>query len=101
MFGVAEDLPGHRAEGTVRLLVSKHGTALPDEGPALAAMGDRAHGRWGHGRNRRSGRCHLPTPRGWACTPWADFLRSQADALLACDFLETVTPSGRGCTCSR
>ena len=25
---------------------------------------------------------------------WADFLRSQADALLACDFLETVTLSG-------
>jgi putative transposase len=29
-----------------------------------------------------------------ACTTWADFLRSQADALLACDFLETVTLSG-------
>jgi putative transposase len=26
-----------------------------------------------------------------ACSTWADFLRSQADALLACDFLETVT----------
>ncbi|MEV0136786.1 integrase core domain-containing protein, partial [Dactylosporangium sp. NPDC050688] len=25
---------------------------------------------------------------------WADFLRSQADALLACDFLETVTLTG-------
>ena len=25
---------------------------------------------------------------------WADFLRSQADALLTCDFLETVTLSG-------
>lgn len=25
---------------------------------------------------------------------WTDFLRSQADALLACDFLETVTLSG-------
>src|SRR5260221_7332200 len=25
---------------------------------------------------------------------WADFLRSQADALLACDFLETVTVTG-------
>jgi putative transposase len=34
-------------------------------------------------------------------TTWADFLRSQAEALLACDFFETVTLSGRGCTCSR
>ncbi|WP_443073288.1 hypothetical protein [Streptomyces sp. NBC_01451] len=25
---------------------------------------------------------------------WADFLRSQADALLACDFFETVALSG-------
>ncbi|MFI7455364.1 integrase core domain-containing protein [Nonomuraea sp. NPDC049714] len=30
-----------------------------------------------------------------ASTTWADFLRSQADALLACDFLETVTLSGQ------
>jgi putative transposase len=29
-----------------------------------------------------------------ACSTWADFLRSQADALLACDFLETVTLIG-------
>jgi putative transposase len=29
-----------------------------------------------------------------ACSTWAGFLRSQADALLACDFLETVTLSG-------
>ncbi|HEY2763203.1 MAG TPA: helix-turn-helix domain-containing protein [Pseudonocardiaceae bacterium] len=29
-----------------------------------------------------------------AASTWADFLRSQADALLACDFLETVTLSG-------
>jgi putative transposase len=29
-----------------------------------------------------------------SCSTWADFLRSQADALLACDFLETVTVSG-------
>jgi transposase InsO family protein len=28
------------------------------------------------------------------CSSWADFLRSQADALLACDFLETVTLTG-------
>ncbi|MCX4672371.1 hypothetical protein OG453_37900 [Streptomyces sp. NBC_01381] len=26
-----------------------------------------------------------------AATTWADFLHSQADALLACDFIETVT----------
>jgi transposase InsO family protein len=29
-----------------------------------------------------------------ASSTWADFLRSQADGLLACDFLETVTLSG-------
>ncbi|WP_329375549.1 integrase core domain-containing protein [Streptomyces sp. NBC_01483] len=29
-----------------------------------------------------------------ATSTWADFLRSQADALLACDFLETITLSG-------
>jgi putative transposase len=34
-----------------------------------------------------------PTPER-ASSTWADFLRSQADALLACDFLETVTLSG-------
>jgi putative transposase len=27
-------------------------------------------------------------------TTWASFLRSQADALLACDFFETVTLGG-------
>ncbi|MEU1631130.1 integrase, partial [Streptomyces sp. NPDC020096] len=30
-----------------------------------------------------------------AATTWADFLHSQADALLACDFIETVTPTGQ------
>ncbi|MEV0523964.1 integrase core domain-containing protein [Streptomyces sp. NPDC050439] len=30
-----------------------------------------------------------------AATTWADFLRSQADALLACDFIETITLTGR------
>ncbi|WP_329079829.1 integrase core domain-containing protein [Streptosporangium sp. NBC_01469] len=30
-----------------------------------------------------------------ASTTWADFLRSQAGALLACDFFETVTPNGQ------
>ncbi len=34
-----------------------------------------------------------PAPERTSST-WADFLRSQADALLACDFLETVTLSG-------
>jgi putative transposase len=34
-----------------------------------------------------------PVP-GRASSTWADFLRSQADTLLACDFLETVTLSG-------
>jgi putative transposase len=34
-----------------------------------------------------------PSPQRNSST-WADFLRSQADALLACDFLETVTLSG-------
>jgi transposase len=34
-----------------------------------------------------------PTPER-ASSTWADFLRSQADALLACDFLETVTLTG-------
>jgi putative transposase len=34
-----------------------------------------------------------PVPQR-ASSTWADFLRSQADALLACDFLETVTLSG-------
>ena len=34
-----------------------------------------------------------PAPERASCT-WADFLHSQADALLACDFLETITVSG-------
>jgi len=34
-----------------------------------------------------------PAPRR-ASTTWASFLRSQADALLACDFFETVTLGG-------
>jgi transposase len=29
-----------------------------------------------------------------ACSTWADFLRSQADALLACDFFKAVTVTG-------
>lgn len=34
-----------------------------------------------------------PVPQR-ACSTWAEFLRSQAHALLVCDFLETVTLSG-------
>lgn len=34
-----------------------------------------------------------PAPERSSST-WADFLRAQADALLACDFLETVTLTG-------
>jgi transposase len=34
-----------------------------------------------------------PAPERTSST-WADFLRSQADVLLACDFFETVTLSG-------
>ncbi|MDJ0345645.1 integrase core domain-containing protein [Streptomyces sp. H10-C2] len=35
-----------------------------------------------------------PAPQR-STTTWADFLRSQADALLACDFIETVTLTGQ------
>jgi hypothetical protein len=35
-----------------------------------------------------------PAPQ-WASITWADFLRSQADALLACDFIETITLNGQ------
>jgi putative transposase len=35
-----------------------------------------------------------PAPQR-ASTTWAEFLRSQADALLACDFIETVTLNGQ------
>jgi putative transposase len=39
-----------------------------------------------------------PAP-GRASTTWASLLRSQADALLACDFFETVTLGGTACSC--
>jgi putative transposase len=41
-----------------------------------------------------------PAPERTTAT-WADFLRSQADALLACDFFETVTLPAAACTCWR
>lgn len=41
-----------------------------------------------------------PVPQR-ASSTWADFLCSQAGALLACGFFETVILSGPGCTCSR
>ena len=41
-----------------------------------------------------------PAP-GRAQTTWATFLRSQAEALLACDFFETRTLSGRACMSSQ
>ena len=34
-------------------------------------------------------------------TTWAGFLRSQAEALLACDFSRRSPCPGRGCTCSQ
>ena len=35
-----------------------------------------------------------PAPQRSSMT-WADFLRSQAETLLACDFIETVTLTGQ------
>ncbi len=35
-----------------------------------------------------------PAPNRSAAT-WADFLRSQADALLSCDFIDTITLTGQ------
>jgi hypothetical protein len=43
-------------------------------------------------RDQRRGWDH-PAPERSSAT-WADFLRSQAELLLACDFFETVTLSG-------
>ncbi|MFI6909622.1 hypothetical protein ACIBKY_50760 [Nonomuraea sp. NPDC050394] len=37
----------------------------------------------------------IDPPPERASTTWADFLRSQADALLACDVMETITLSGQ------
>jgi putative transposase len=52
-----------------------------DKGRRLHRLGDPARGR------------DQPAPERSSAT-WADFLRSQAEALLACDFFETVTLSG-------
>lgn len=49
-------------------------------------------GCWG-GRTRYFAGTAIPSPAR-ASSTWAAFLRSQADALLACDFFETVTLSG-------
>jgi putative transposase len=35
-----------------------------------------------------------------ASSTWADFLRSQAQGFLACDFIETFTLAGTRCTSS-
>jgi putative transposase len=35
-----------------------------------------------------------PAPQR-SSTTWADFLRSQAETLLACDFIETITLTGQ------
>ncbi|MFI6393206.1 hypothetical protein [Nonomuraea sp. NPDC050540] len=40
-------------------------------------------------------RCRYWPTKSRASTTWADFLRSQADDLLAADFIETVTLSGQ------
>lgn len=46
-----------------------------------------------HGVKDVEGSRDNPAPER-ACSTWTDFLRSQAQALLACDFLETVTLTG-------
>jgi hypothetical protein len=63
---------------------------------------------WPTGSSRRC--CPRPPPGGReagihpapdrAATTWADFLRSQAEVLLAADFIETVTLTGARCTSS-
>jgi hypothetical protein len=54
-------------------------------------------GRWGRGWHRRAEILKEvgidPAPER-TCSTWTAFLRSQADALLACDFLETITLNG-------
>jgi hypothetical protein len=69
---------------TTRSGTRRRGVALGFEQPGvfdLHGVGDP------QGHRDRPG---TPTRSG----TWASFLRSQADALLACDFLETVTLTG-------
>lgn len=49
---------------------------------------------WGWSGNSARRGCGSLRATGRPCRTWADFPRSQADALPACDFQETVTLSG-------
>jgi putative transposase len=72
-------------EGERQLGVSqdaRRATHARDQSCAVDRLGNPARG-W-----------HRPAPDRDATT-WTDFLRSQADALLAADFIETVTPDRR------
>ena len=93
--------PGSGARaGRARALYPRPGVAA---GPRESRLGvspgaRRAAGAWDKGRRfHRLGKLHEagidPAPER-SSTTWADFLRSQAGALLACDFFETVTLSG-------
>ncbi|GAA3810338.1 hypothetical protein GCM10022206_56160 [Streptomyces chiangmaiensis] len=85
-----------RTVHSIRVLVLR----LARENPTLglqegawrtACAGDQG-GRF-HGVGDLEGRGIDPAP-GRSSSTWADFLRSQAEALLACDFFETVTLTG-------
>jgi transposase InsO family protein len=89
--------PGRpRTVRSIRVLVLRLVRENPGWGVSPGAR--RAAGAWGKGRrfhrlgNPARGRDRPGTER--SSTTWADFLRSQAGALLACDFFETVTLSG-------
>ena len=70
--------------GEFRVGISAH--------PRRAAGCERAGGRL-HGVGDPEGDGDRPGTRA-GFQPWTDFLRSRADALLACDFFEAVTLSG-------